>query len=216
MKKFKLDWKKVAYAVIGDIILAFGLYQVHSISDITEGGVLGLQLLLEHWLGISPAVSSVLIDGTCYIIGLKVLGWQFILYSVIGCGAYSLSYWCFEQYPRLWPSLAQHPLFSAILGALFVGVGVGLSLRGECAPGGDDTIALVFNRVWNIKLERVYLISDVVVLLASLSYIPPKRIAYSLLTVVLSGQLIGIIERAKLPIKLKDRIKAKNRLKVQK
>ena len=158
-------------------------------------------------MGISPAVSSLIIDGTCYIIGLKVLGWAFILYSAIGCVAYSASYWFFEQFPRLWPELAHHPLVSAIIGAIFVGVGVGIALRAECAPGGDDVIALVFNRVWNIRIERVYLVSDVLILLASLSYIPLRRIAYSLVTVVLSGQIIGFIERMKMPQK---RIKKRN------
>ena len=35
--------------------------------------------------------------------------------------------------------------------------------------------------------------SDLVVLLLSLSYIPAGKIVYSLLTVILSGQLIGLI-----------------------
>ena len=35
--------------------------------------------------------------------------------------------------------------------------------------------------------------SDLTVLLLSLSYIPLGRIAYSLLTVILSGQLIGLV-----------------------
>ena len=44
-------------------------------------------------------------------------------------------------------------------------------------------------------IERIYLISDLTVLVLSLSYIPMKRIAWSLLTVVLSGQIIGLIQK---------------------
>ena len=44
--------------VLGSAILAFGLYNVHSISGVTEGGVLGLTLLLEHWFGISPSIAA--------------------------------------------------------------------------------------------------------------------------------------------------------------
>jgi uncharacterized membrane-anchored protein YitT (DUF2179 family) len=43
----------------------------------------------------------------------------------------------------------------------------------------------------HIPIERVYLVSDLTVLGLSLSYIPWTRIAYSLLTVILSGQIIG-------------------------
>ena len=40
--------------------LAFGLYQVHAVSQVTEGGVLGMMLLLERWTGLSPSVSGLL------------------------------------------------------------------------------------------------------------------------------------------------------------
>ena len=41
--------------------------------------------------------------------------------------------------------------------------------------------------------------SDLIVLALSASYIPLKRLGYSLLTVLLSGQLIGLVQRAPLP-----------------
>ena len=50
-------------------------------------------------------------------------------------------------------------------------------------------------RILNTKIERIYLVSDMTVLLLSLSYIPFRRIAYSLLTVILSGQIIGLVQR---------------------
>lgn len=49
------------------------------------------------------------------------------------------------------------------------------------------------SRLTGLGIQWIYLISDLVVLLLSLSYIPVGRILYSLLTVVLSGQIIGLI-----------------------
>ena len=45
-----------------------------------------------------------------------------------------------------------------------------------------------------MNIKCVYLISDITVLLLSLTYIPLQKIMYSLLTVILSGQIIGLIE----------------------
>ena len=53
----KLKPKSCAFALLGSAILAFGLYNVHSFSGVTEGGVLGLTLLMHHWFNISPSVS---------------------------------------------------------------------------------------------------------------------------------------------------------------
>ena len=37
-------------ALAGSAIQAFGLANIHAFADVTEGGVLGMTLLLEHWL----------------------------------------------------------------------------------------------------------------------------------------------------------------------
>jgi hypothetical protein len=50
------------------------------------------------------------------------------------------------------------------------------------------------SRILKTRIQWIYLASDLTVLLLSLSYIPLRRILYSLLTVVLSGQLIGLTE----------------------
>lgn len=106
----RLNPKNCLMIVLGSAILAFGLYNVHSISGVTEGGVLGLTLLLEHWFGISPSISGLVLNGACYVLGLTLLGKEFILYSIIAGGGFSLFYAIFERFPPLWPQIAQMPL----------------------------------------------------------------------------------------------------------
>lgn len=190
--------KKSAVALLGSAILAFGLYNVHAFSGVTEGGVLGLTLFLHHWFSISPAVSGLILNAACYLFGLRVLGKTFILYSFIAGGGFSVFYAFFEQFPPLWPALAQQPLLAAVVGALFVGVGVGLSVRAGGAPGGDDALAMTLGEIFHRPIERIYLISDLTVLALSMTYIPPVRLVCSLLSVVLSGQIVGLMQRIKL------------------
>lgn len=191
-------------SILGSAILAFGLYQIHSFSGVTEGGVLGMTLLLHHWIGISPAVSGLVMNLACYIMGWRLLGREFILYSIISGGSFSAFYALFEQFPPLWPKLAEYPLLAAVFGALFVGVGVGLAVRAGGAPGGDDALAMSVSHVTHWNIQWVYLMSDLIVLGLSISYIPLTRLGYSLLTVILSGQLIGWIQRVGKRAPVKD------------
>lgn len=187
-------WRCIT-AFLSSAVLAFGLYHVHSFSGITEGGVLGATLLLDHWFSISPAFSGFVMNLLCYIWGWKLLGRSFIAYSLIATVGFSAAYKIFELFPPLWPELAGMPLAASVAGALFVGVGAGLCVRVGGAPGGDDALAMSVSHVTGWSIERVYLLSDLIVLLLSLSYIPVKRIGFSLLTVILSGQLIGLIQK---------------------
>ena len=187
--------RKCALALLGSAILAFGLYNVHALSGVTEGGVLGMTLFLHHWVRISPAVTGLILNAVCYLMGWKLLGREFIAYSIVAGGGFSLFYAIVEQFDPLWPQLAEHPLLAAVLGALFLGCGVGLSVRAGGAPGGDDALAMSISTLTHWNIQWAYLISDLVVLALSATYIDLERLGCSLLTVVLSGQIIGLIQR---------------------
>lgn len=195
LRSLGLSLRGVLASIFASAFLAFGLYNVHSLSGVTEGGVLGLTLLLEHWFSISPSVSGAVLNVLCYGLGWKLLGRKFLAYSFLSTAGFSLSYKLYEQFPPLFPEIANYPLLAAFVGAIFVGVGAGLCVRVGGAPGGDDALAMSVSHVTGWSIERVYLLSDLIVLLLSLSYIPVKRIGFSLLTVILSGQLIGLIQK---------------------
>ena len=178
-------------AFFASSLQAFGMYHIHSAADITEGGVLGATLLLEHWLRISPAFSGAVLNTLCYALGWRTLGRSFLCYSLIAAAGFSSCYRLCEQFPPLVPAIASHPLAAAVTGALFIGIGAGLCVRAGGATSGDDALAMSLSALTAIPIQRIYLVSDLTVLLLSLSYIPFSRIAWSLLTVVLSGQIIG-------------------------
>lgn len=190
----KLKLSNCLIAFLSSALQAFGMYNIHALSDITEGGVLGAVLLIQHWLHISPAISGFLLNAACYLLGWRTLGKEFIAYSLIAAGGFSSAYWVCEQFPPLWPEIAGYPLPGAILGALFIGIGAGLCVRSGGATCGDDALAMSISRITHIPIQWIYLISDLTVLGSSLSYIPFGKLGYSLLTVVLSGQIIGFIQ----------------------
>ena len=194
-----LERWRCCMAFFSSAFLAFGLYHVHSVSGITEGGVLGATLLLDHWFSLSPAVSGFVLNLLCYGWGWRLLGRSFIAYSLIATVGFSLPYKLYELFPPLWPQLAEMPLLAAVVGALFVGVGAGLSVRAGGASGGDDALAMCIAHVTGMGIQWAYLSTDLVVLGLSLTYIPLRRIGYSLLTVLISGQLIGLVQRLPLP-----------------
>lgn len=198
MKKFlpKLKISNCMMALAGSAILAFGLYNIHSFAAVTEGGGLGLTLLLQYWFGISPSVTSLIMNIACYFLGWRTLGKEFIGYSIFAGGGFSLFYAVMEHtFDPLFPYFAEHPLWAAIAGGLFVGVGVGLCVKAGGAPGGDDALAMSLSHKLHVDIRWVYLFNDLVVLALSLTYIPLRKILYSLVTVVLSGQVVGWIQK---------------------
>lgn len=186
--------RKIFYIILGAMICSFGIHNIHQRTNITEGGVIGMMLLIDHWLHLSPAYITPVLDASCYLLAFKILGGNFIKMSLISTSCISLFYKLWEQFPPMLPDLSGHPLTAAILGGLFVGVGVGLIVRQGGSSGGDDALALVISHLTHWRLSRSYLFTDLTVLALSLSYIPVRRIVFSLVTVTISSYLIDWIK----------------------
>lgn len=190
-----LNLKHCIVVALGSAFLAFGLYHVHSPSGVTEGGLIGLNLLLYHWFHISPSITNFISNVICYALGWKLLGRKFIIYSAVATVSFSVSYSFFEQLEPLWPQFVNMPLLASIIGSVFVGMGAGVCVRVGGAASGDDALAMCISHIFSMKVEKAYLISDIIALSLSLTYIPISRIGYSFLTVILSGQIVGLMQR---------------------
>ena len=192
-----LTFKKILLIFLGAMICTFGIHNIHQRTNITEGGVIELMLLVEHWLKISPAYITPILDITCYLLAFKFLGGSFVKISIISTVFVSGFYKIWELFPPMLPDLSAHPLIASVLGGIFVGAGVGLIVRQGGSSGGDDALALTISHISHWKLSRSYLFTDVVVLLLSLTYIPVMRIVFSLITVTISSYLIDWIKEYK-------------------
>lgn len=199
LKNFMADFstKQILLIILGAGIATFGIHNIHQQAGITEGGVIGLVLLLHHWFGFSPSITSPLLDLTCYLLAFRFLGGKFIKTSLVSTIFVALFYRLWEQFPPMLPNLTDTPLLAAILGGLFLGVGVGLVVRLGGSSGGDDALALSITHVTKVRISKAYLVTDLTVLTLSLSYIPFSRIIFSLCTVMISSYVIDFVKEFK-------------------
>lgn len=187
-------FQKIAGILAGAAILSFGMYNIHQQTGITEGGVLGSILLLNHWFGLTPALLSPILDTFCYIFGYKYLGKDFIKTAIVSTVSFACFFRFWEQFPPMLPNLSSSPLAAALFGGLFVGIGCGLVIRQGGSSCGDDALALVISKLLGCKISKAYMATDFTILLLSLSYIPLQRIAYSLITVTISSLTIDFVQ----------------------
>lgn len=189
-----LSLRMLALIMAGAAVCTFGIHNIHQQTGITEGGVIGMVLLIGHWTGLSPAFVTPVLDIGCYLLAFRFLGWRFIKVSAISTLSVSLFYKFWELFPYLLPDLSAYPLAAAVCGGAFVGAGVGMIVRQGGSSGGDDALALAISRITRWRLSFSYLFTDLLVLGLSLTYIPLSRIACSVVTVTLSSFLIDRIQ----------------------
>ena len=184
--------KRIILILLGSLILSFGIYNLNYQNNITEGGVLGVLLLLKNLFDIEPSVANLIIDMSLLIIAYKFFGRQFLTHSIIATLSFSMFYKIFESIGPLIPVL-QSKFIVTILSGLFVGVGVGIIVSNGAAAGGDDALAMVISKVTSMTIGNVYMVGDITVLILSLTYLSVYDIFWSLIAVNISGRSIDFI-----------------------
>lgn len=193
MQSKKQFMKSIGLVILGSSILAFGSYNFNYQNSVTEGGVLGLILLIKNIFDISPSITSLIIDISLFVLGSRFFGKRFLLYSLLSTVTFSTTYKIWESVGFLVPSFTNHMLIASILAGIGVGIGVGLVVRGGGAAGGDDVIALLVSRFSKLKINQVYLITDAIVLIMSLVYLDFKQVFFSIIAVTISGKIISML-----------------------
>lgn len=186
--------QKLLVIMVGTAISSFGMYNIHQQVNITEGGILGLILLLRHGLGFPPSILSPALDILAYALAFKYLGKEFLKVSLAATLSLAGFFRLWEQFPPVLPDLSASPVLTAVLGGIFIGTGAGLIVRQGGSGAGDDALALTISNITGCRISWAYLATDITVLLLSLTYIPLNRIIFSLITVCVSSHLIERIQ----------------------
>ena len=119
---------KAALTLTGSAILAFGLCNIHAFASVTEGGVLGLVLLLQYWFGISPAISGLVLNAACFLLGWRTMGRGFLAYSALAVAGFSVFYVIFA-------------VFFTVVGLILLGHSIYKFAKKEYIPNGPGFMA---------------------------------------------------------------------------
>lgn len=189
-----LTRKKIGLIVLGSFLLAFGITCIHEPAKITEGGILGLILILKNQFGFTPALVAIGLNVLSYLLAYRLIGKKFILISAVSVIPFSFFLWLFRWLPLELSWLASHPLLASISAGLIVGLGVGLVIQQGGSTGGDDALAFSLTKVTGLGLGWTYFLCDLVILGLSLTYLPIRQIGYSVLTVAVSSVTVDRIK----------------------
>ncbi|EMF0084431.1 YitT family protein [Enterococcus hirae] len=184
--------KEVVMIMVGTSIYAFGLVYLNIANHLAEGGVSGITLILRALFGIDPAYSTLLINIPLILIGGKILGKRSLAYTVLGTVSLSAFLWIWQRVP-LQINLQHDLLIVSLLAGLIAGTGSGLVYRMGGTTGGSDIIARILEKNYGISMGRSLLVLDVIVLLASLTYIDLKRMMYTLIVSYVFSRVIDSI-----------------------
>ncbi|MBE5786969.1 MAG: YitT family protein [Clostridiales bacterium] len=189
--QFKKHEPLRAYAqiLIGCIIggAAYPLFLVPN--NIAPGGLTGIATILNYLFGMPVGVTSMALNLPLFLIGFKAMGRVFVIRSFIATVLFSAAIDLLK-----FPPLTDDVLLGTVYGALLLGVGLGLIMRGGATTGGSDMIARMVNkRVPFITVGTFLFIVDCLVILAAAFTMSSDAALYALICIFVSAKAVDLV-----------------------
>ncbi|MBX2907838.1 MAG: YitT family protein [Taibaiella sp.] len=180
--------KDLLYTLSGILISGFALKSFLIPNNFLDGGVTGVSLLLHeiyHWpiaLVILALNIPFVIAGGFHVnrnFALKMLA------SIVGLGI------CLVLLP--YPVITSDKLLVSIFGGFFLGVGIGLAMRGGCAIDGIEVLALYTLKRSSFTISEIILGLNVIIFLIAALKLGMETALYSMLTYFTASRTISYV-----------------------
>jgi uncharacterized membrane-anchored protein YitT (DUF2179 family) len=122
-------------------------------------------------------------------LGYRKLGGGFALRSSLAISGLSLCL-AFVQFP----DVTHDKLLTAVFGGVFIGVGIGMAIRGGAVLDGTEIAALlVSKRAQVVRVSDVILILNVIIFASAIFVLGAESSLYSILTYLSASKMIDLI-----------------------
>ena len=164
----KYEVRDYAVILFGTLLYGFGFNGFILSNEIVTGGLSGLCALIFFASAetIPVSVSYFVINIFLLAIALKILGWKFLVKTIFGVFALSLSLSLFENVLD-GPIIEGEPFMSIIIGGALCGAGLGLIFSSNGSTGGTDIIAAIVNKYKNISFAKMMMYIDFLIIASS-------------------------------------------------
>jgi uncharacterized membrane-anchored protein YitT (DUF2179 family) len=185
-------WKEIRsyiLIVLGILSAGMGIKGYLLSSHFIDGGVTGISMLLDYIFDWPLSILIPAINLPFVVLAYFQLGLKFAVKTVIAIIGLSL---CLAFFP--YPDVTPDKLLTAVFGGFFIGLGIGLAIRGEAVLDGTEITALLVSRnVSFLRVSDVILILNVIIFTAAVFFLGVEPASYSILTYFAAARTIDFL-----------------------
>lgn len=190
-KKHVINERVRAYAliVLGCVIggAAYPLFLVPN--NIAPGGVTGIATIFNYLWNWPVGVTSMVLNLPLFLISYKSLGGVFAFRSLVATLLFSAAIDLLQL-----PQLTDDPLLASVYGALVLGLGLGLIMRGGATTGGSDMVAQMVHKRFPVVSVGIFLFMiDCAVILCAAFTMNANAALYALICIFVSARVIDLV-----------------------
>lgn len=190
--RLKLTVKQIIYDLffiqLGVICAGFGLKGFLLPNDFIDGGAVGISLLISEVTTIPLSLILLMVSIPFIFLGTKTIGWEFTLKTILGIVLLSI---VVEFVP--YQEITNDKLLIAVFGGFFLGMGIGLAMRGGGVIDGSEVLAINISKKLGTSIGDIILIINVIIFSVAAYMLSIETALYSMLTYLAASKTVNFI-----------------------
>ncbi|WP_217468089.1 YitT family protein [Terribacillus sp. AE2B 122] len=190
MKQIKQNFlRDLVFLMAGSFLFALAVNIFAIPSELGEGGVTGVTIILFYALGWAPSIMNLILNGLLIIIGYRFLDKQTVFYTIIVVILNSF----FLHLTESWEIASNQVLVNAVFGGLFAGVGIGLVLKVGGTTAGTAILARLANKYLDWNTSFALLFFDLIVVAASWFIIGTEKLLITVIMLYIATKVMEFV-----------------------
>jgi uncharacterized membrane-anchored protein YitT (DUF2179 family) len=188
MKQVRRNIAEFLQIGLGIVLASIGLKAFLLPNGFLDGGVTGIAILLEGLIGWHMPLWLLIASIPFLILGLYTLPKRIVIKSSIAILALAI-FISFENFE----AVTDDKLLIAIFGGLFLGAGIGLTIKNGAVLDGSEILGIYVHDRYGFSIGRVILIFNVILFAITAAFISMETAMYSVLTYLVTSKVVDLM-----------------------
>lgn len=174
--------------LLGVVAAGFGLKGFLLPNSFLDGGVTGISLILASISNIHFSILLIVINLPFMIIGFNTISKQFAIKSIISVVLLAVAVVVIP-----FPKVTDDSILISVFGGFFLGLGIGLSIRGGSVLDGTEIMAVFISRRTTLSIGDVILIFNVIIFIIATYFFNIEIALYAMLTYLSASKTVDFV-----------------------
>jgi len=180
---------KLAYITLAIVIISVCVNMFLAPHNIAAGGLTGLAIILEEWLGLSRTTVIFIGNAALLVVTLIFLGKEVFINTVIGATMLPV---VIGIVPRI--TLINDTMLSMLVGSALFGIAVSILYANRASSGGTAIPPLILKKYFNMSTSVGLFLSDGVIVVLCLLVFDVDAFFYAITSIFITSAVMSYIE----------------------
>jgi len=180
--------KEYVFIIFGVFSAGFGLKGFLLPNRFIDGGATGISLLLQNISEIELSYLLILVNLPFIFLAARMFNLKFAIKSII-----AISFLAFVVHFVEYPAITDDKLLIAVFGGFFLGLGIGMAMRGGSVIDGTEVLAVFLSRKLSITVGDVLLLINILIFSFGAYVLSIETALYAILTYMAAAKTVDFV-----------------------